>query len=537
MKSIHKIIIILLFAAAIAGCKKSFLDRPSNSQINSAKFYKTTSDLRLATASLYGGATWWQFSNEAWIQLGDILAGNGSFPYNGDLVQLFTRTVTSSNNLVTNGWVGLYNCIAQCNGVINAIQLYAPSSISVKDKNAAIAEARFIRAVAYYHLAIYFGDVPIIEDNSKLLKNPLLNRNIVSDVYKFVANDLTYAANNLPKTDDKGRVTTWSAQGMLGKVYLTMAGLGQSGGNRDQKLLDSAAKYAGNVCNNSNLKLFGQLDANHQGYYDYFRPVNNDNPESLFSLQWVGGVGYGQGNAIQLFFSPNSILTPQRGGAWEPLQPTYDLYLNYSHQDSIRRKATFMLTGDRYPELDQIDGGYYATDPGLKKHVIGTEKDNGFPSMDAWSDIEHNTILRLADVYLVYAEALLGNNSSIAGGDAIKYFNLVRTRAGVDPVTTLDATTLRKERRIELAYEGQYWPDLVRFSYYDPASAVQFVNSADVNHARISFTYDTLTKVAKRDTTAPPTALPATISSFRLPIPASEMVSDPKLLDPPVPYY
>ena len=64
--------------------------------------------------------------------------------------------------------------------------------------------------------------------------------------------------------DDKGRVTTWSAQGMLGKVYLTMAGLGQSGGGRDQTLLDSAKKYAGNVCKNSGLALF-------PSYYDFFK--------------------------------------------------------------------------------------------------------------------------------------------------------------------------------------------------------------------------------------------------------------------------
>jgi hypothetical protein len=63
----------------------------------------------------------------------------------------------------------------------------ASPSISAADKNAAIAEAKFIRAVAYYHLAVYWGAVPIIEDNSKLIKDPLLNRNIVSDVYKFVA--------------------------------------------------------------------------------------------------------------------------------------------------------------------------------------------------------------------------------------------------------------------------------------------------------------------------------------------------------------
>jgi hypothetical protein len=151
------------------------------------------------------------------------------------------------------------------------------------DKNAAIAEAKFMRAVAYYHLAVYWGAVPIIEDNSKLIENPLLPRNIVSDVYKFAANDLTYAAQYLPNTDEKGRVTTWSAQGMLGKVYLTMAGVGKSGGSRDQALLDSAKKYAGNVCKNSGLTLL-------PNYADLFKAQNNDNQESLFALQWAAGV-------------------------------------------------------------------------------------------------------------------------------------------------------------------------------------------------------------------------------------------------------
>ena len=536
MKSIHKIITILLFAAAIAGCKKSFLDRPSNSQISSTNFYKTTGDLRLATASLYAGGEWWQFNNAAWLQLGEILSGTGSVLYNGDLVQLFTRTVTGQNGNVTNGWVGLYNVIGQCNGVINAIQQQASPSISPADKNAAIAEAKFVRAVAYYHLGVYWGAVPIIEDNSKLIKDPLLDRNIVSDVYNFIVKDLTFAANNLPKTDAKGRVTTWSAQGMLGKVYLTMAGLGQSGGQRDQKLLDSAIKYAGNVCH-SNLVLFGQDDPNHQGYYDLFKVQNNDSPESLFALQWAPGVGYGSGNANQLYFSPSNTILPQQVGGWIPMAPTYDLYQMYSSADTIRRKATIMLTGDRYPELDQAHGGYKATMVGLKKHIVGNEKDNNSPTMEPWSSPLHNMLLRLADVYLVYAEAILGNHTNTSDAEALKYFNLVRTRAGVAPVSVLDAATLRKERRIELAFEGQYWIDLVRYSYYDPANAVQFLNDQDVHHGRISFTYDTLTKKATRDTVAPPLTLPATINSFTLPIPSSELTSDPKLLDPPVPYY
>ncbi|MFI5139803.1 MAG: RagB/SusD family nutrient uptake outer membrane protein, partial [Sphingobacteriales bacterium] len=238
MKPINKIVIILLLAAAIAGCKKSFLERPSNSQISSDNFYKTTSDLRLATASLYGGSEWWQFHSNALLPLGDALSGNGYKGYFPDLDQLFTRTITAQNGIVSSAWAGLYNVIAQCNMVINAIQSQASSSIPAKDKNAAIAEAKFIRAVAYYHLAVYWGAVPIIEDNTKLIQNPLLNRNTVSDVYKFITKDLTYAAQNLPLKDVAGRVTTWSAQGMLGKVYLTMSGLGQSG-SRNQALLDS----------------------------------------------------------------------------------------------------------------------------------------------------------------------------------------------------------------------------------------------------------------------------------------------------------
>jgi hypothetical protein len=529
MKSIHKIITILLFAAAIAGCKKSFLDRPSNSQISSTNFYKTTSDLRLATASLYGGPEWWQWNNGALIPLGDVLSGTGSFQYSNDLVQLFTRTITPQNGLVTNGWVGLYNVIGQCNGVINAIQTQASPSIAASDKNAAIAEAKFVRAVAYYHLAVYWGAVPIIEDNSKLIKDPLLNRNIVSDVYKFAAKDLTFAAQNLPKTDEKGRVTTWSAQGMLGKVYLTMAGWGKSG-SRDQALLDSAKKYAGNVCKNSGLNLL-------PNYYELFKAQNNDNPESLFALQWAAGVGYGNGNALQGYFSPSNALLPQQQGGWQSLQPTYDLYRMYSPKDTVRRKATIMLNGDFYPELLQASGGYKATGTGLKKHIIGNEKDNNSPTMDMWSSPEHNAILRLADVYLVYAEAILGNDGTTSNGDALTYFNAVRARAGVDIVTAITPALLRTERRVELAFEGQYWIDLVRYSYYDPANAVNFLNDQDRTHGRISFTYDPVTKIATRDTIAPPVTLPATIASFTLPIPSSELTTDPKLAQPPVPYY
>jgi hypothetical protein len=191
------------------------------------------------------------------------------------------------------------------------------------------------------------------------------------------------------------------------------------------------------------------------------------------------------------------------------------------------------LTGVRYPELNSAGGGYTATGVSMKKHIIGNEKDNNAPTMDMWSSPEHNAILRLADVYLIYAEAILGNNASTSNADALMYFNLVRQRAGADLVTMLDFDTILKERRVELVYEGQYWIDLVRYSYYDPTKAVKNLN----DQKRAAFTYDFATKTATESPNSVAPALPATISSFTLPIPASEMTADPKLANPPVPYY
>jgi hypothetical protein len=524
MKLINKIAGLILLVFAIGGCGKNYLSRPSNSQISSNNFYKSTSDLRLATASLYGGANWWQWHTYAFIPIGDALSGNTYVGYYGDFDELFTRTITSQNSIVSYGWTGLYNVIAQCNLTINGINQYAADSIPAASINAALAETRFIRGVAYYYLALDWGAVPIIADNTKLIQQPLLNRNIVSDVYKFVTTDLTYAAQNLPVSDVAGRVNTWSAQGMLGKVYLTLAGLGQNG-TRSQPLLDSAIKYAGNVCQNSGISLY-------PSYYDLFRAQYNNVPEDLFALQWAAGVTWGNGNQLQQYYAPSGNLVPAGQGGWNPLQPTYDLYQSYTWKDTVRRKATMMLTGDYYPELEAASGGYTAGGTGLKKHVIGTAQDNNSPAMTAQSSIEDDAMLRLSDVYLVYAEAILGNNATTTDAVALNYFNMVRQRAGVDPAPMLTIDTIMNERRIELAFEGQYWDDIVRLSYYDPAKALYILN----NQNRDVFTYSNGVATLPTSPTGG-TIVPATIYSFALPIPAADLASDPNLANPPVAYY
>ncbi|MDD5149815.1 MAG: RagB/SusD family nutrient uptake outer membrane protein [Flavobacterium sp.] len=524
MKLINKRIIFMLLALSfMLSCQDSFLDRPSQSGTSTDNFYQTKEDLRLATAALYGGKPWWQY-NQSYLELGDILSGDLIAQWWAEAVQLNTFTVSGSNGILSSAWTGLYNTVGHSNATINAILEKTPASVSDVDKNAALGEAKFIRAVSYYHLAMLWQDVPIIEDNRKLVTSPLVNRNTVEDVYKFIVSDLTFASEHLPTSDTPGRVTTWSAQGMLAKVYLTMAGLGHADGSRDQALLDKAKLYAQNVCTKSGLTLLPNYD-------NLFKTQYNDNVESLFALQWTATSGWGIGNQL-LTHSPSDALNPGKTGAWTPYPPTYDLFELYVEKDSVRRKATFMLPGDHYAELNRAEGGYTASGSSMKKHIIGNELDNNTPSMTFLGSIEHNYILRLADVYLIYAEAILGNSASTADADALFYFNKVRTRAGVDVVTSLNTDVILKERRIELACEGQFWYDLVRLSYYNPTKAISMLS----NQKRVLFDYDKVTKVA---TPKDPFAAisPATESTFKLGLPSSEIIANPKLAQPPVPYY
>jgi hypothetical protein len=191
-----------------------------------------------------------------------------------------------------------------------------------------------------------------------------------------------------------------------------------------------------------------------------------------------------------------------------------------------------MLTDDHYPELNAAEGGYTATYPTMKKHIIGNEVDNNAPAMTPLSSIEHNALLRLADVYLVYAEAILGNNSTTSNADALLYFNMVRERAGVDPVMELNMDVIFDERRIEFACEGQYWLDLVRLSYFNSVKAIDRLS----NQQRVTFEYDGDTKVA--DPNDPIGVIsPATLATFSLQLPTSEVIANPKLVEPAVPYY
>ncbi len=526
MKIRSKIIYLVLAVSGLfASCNDSFLDRPALSEIMSNNFYKSADDLKKATAALYAGGIWGAWTAECYLPFGDVMSGNMVLGYNDGAVQLNNFSLNGLNGNLIAEWRAMYNLVGHCNTVIHAIEELAADDIPESDVNAALGEAKFLRAYAYYTLVMLWREVPIIEDNRELFDNPLINKNLTGDIYRFIVSDLVYASKNLPVTGtdwEAGRVTTWSAQGLLSKVYLAWSGLDQNG-TRSEAFLDSAKLYAGSVCNLSGLSLM-------DNYADVFKYENNDNKESLFALQWptTGGGWYG-GNMLQLY--SNALKINGQGGYFG-IEVTYSMYLQYTEADSLRRKATFMYKKDKHPELNTNEGGLKFTgNSGLKKHIIGNEIDLNLPLMTNTSSPEHTILLRLADIYLVYADAILGNNATTSDVQALKFFNMVRTRAGLEPVDSFDAEMLRKERRIELAAEGEYWFDLVRLSYYNPSRAIALLNGEQ----RVKIVIDDEGVVTPGDPYGIIT--PAEISSFRLPIPSAEITANPKLLDEAVPYF
>ena len=170
----------------------------------------------------------------------------------------------------------------------------------------------------------------------------------------------------------------------------------------------------------------------------------------------------------------------------------------------------------------------------VKKGVVGSTKDTDGKSSRMNSAL-NTYMMRLAEVYLIYAEAVLGNNTSTTDAKALMYFNKVRKRAGVPLKTSIDYETIRHERRIELAMEGQYWYDLVRRSYYKQQEVLNYINYQD-RASNGSYTYDKDTKTIENTSTSTRPVNLATPERLLLPYPESEMVQNPLLKQAPVKY-
>lgn len=535
MKTYNKILSALVLAGSLTltACDESFLEVSPNDRVTLDNFFQSENDLRAATAGLYN-KVWFDFNDKFYYALGDGRSNNLYAPYSDYIYPFTDLTETSLTGPLVSAWQAFYNVVGQANNTINNIQQNS-KNVTEEQKNVAIAEARFMRGTAYWYLASLWGNVILIEDNSVLVNKPIVNTNPRNQVFEFAMRDLEFAAKHLPATvGQAGRLTKWSAFAMLSRVYLQVSGISDNpnSGLRNETYLGLARQAAEKVIEESGLSLVGN-------YADLFKVENNNNKESLFSRQWVPNGDYGVINTHQAYFANGSEITGDDAAWGYYTFASYDMMSEYEREDSLRRKATFMAYGDVYPEINKANGGYLyekATDRcNVKKGVVGSTKDTDGKSSRMNSAL-NTYMIRLAEVYLNYAEAILGNNASTTDAKALQYFNMVRARAKVPARTTLDYQAIRHERRVEFAMEGLYWYDLLSRSYYKQQEVLNYIELQDRAHNG-SYTYDknahTLEK-SEETTTRP--VNPATAERLLLPYPESEMVQNPLLKMAPVNY-
>lgn len=525
-----KYTVIALCALFLASCD-DFLNTTPNDVITGENFYKTEDDFKAATAPLYN-IVWFDFNDKFYYGLGDGRGGNMYAPYSDYIYPFSDLTETGLTGPLVSAWRSFYNVIQQSNRVINGI---SGSPVDENIRKPYIAEARFMRGVAYWYLASLWGNVIISEDPNILVKNPIVNANPRKDVYEFAMRDLEYAAKHLPNAAAQaGRLTKYSAYAMLSRVYLAYSGLSDNpnSGTRNTEYLELAKKAAEEVIGKSSYKLADT-------YAELFTIEKNNNPESIFALQWVSTGEYGVGNTQQAYFACGSEITGDDAawGYWT--RATYNVLTEYEKTD-VRRKATWMGSGDYYAEISKKTGGYTYDKTtqacNVKKGVVGSKDDN--PKIKRMSSALNTYMIRLAEVYLNYAEAVLGNNTSTSDENALLCVNALRKRGGVPTKSSLTYEDIRRERRVEFCMEGLYWYDLVARSYYKQQEVLNYITAQ--NRGVITpFIYDAATNTPNIDDTRDPGTRPIgriDANIFLLPISESELVQNPLLKEDPVPY-
>ena len=548
---------ILKYTLAIAGilsfssCAKDFLEQKNTYQISQDNFFDNDEAVSQAVMPLYS-YVWYDFNDKFYYGMGDGRANNITAQYSEYIYPYTNFTETGLSSGLTEAWGALYSVVAQANNTINNIANNSTANVSETAKIQGIAEARFMRGLAYWYISSLWGCAVIYNNTQDLVNNYVVSPNPVADGIEFAIRDMEYAAVHLPSASPAtGRVNKYAAYAMLSRFYLSMAGLTTSGrydgsnvatdanrGTRNEYYLDAAKKAAAVVIEEGPYKLADT-------YAELFAASTfNNNSESVFQLQFQAGAEGGLAQSMTRFLAWSTQVNQGNswGGStycsydlWEEFKEYEDQTLGTKVDDAIRRHNCIASYGESYPELSANPEKPYvygetenagSQGANVKKYVIGTNAVNGF-AVNNNSGI-NTYMMRLAEVYLNYAEATLGNNGKTTDATALKYFNALRTRAGVATKNSLTFEDIRHEFRVETAFEGLYWYFIVRRGYYQQQEMVNYVNH---QHRNASYYKSATHEYVLSDEYAEPgpSVATATAKNLTLPIADTDQTKNPLL--------
>lgn len=419
-------------------------------QITADVYFNAASDYEAAVVGTYDPLQWMYLN----ILIGDIASDNS---FSGGesatdvigLQEIDEFTHNANNDNLTSIWKWLYEGINRANYLEEN-----KDNLEFDNKAVLYGEVYFLRAYYYFELVKFFGDVPLFTDRRLTASDSeTLERSPKADVYAQIEIDLLNAIAALPTTQvQKGRVTKFAAQALLGKVYLYQ-----------DKFTESAAMLE-NV-----IGVFSLVT----NYGDQFLKLGENGSESVFEVQHTNTSNWWdwgftpqgtEGNFGVIHNGPRAFDGPNYASGWSFNIPAKALFDSYEAGDT-RRDASILdivafadATGATYAE------GYKHTGYFNNKYIPRAGESGAQTELNYLTNYRS---IRYADVLLMAAEA---NNRADSPDDvkAQNYLNQVRARAFGDEnhkITSTGASLTQAiwaERNFELAMEGHRFFDLVR---------------------------------------------------------------------------
>jgi len=451
--------IITLLSFSLPSCNE-FLDEQNPNTITDKSFWKSEGDITkglMATYSVLQSSNVIGSSNAtSGNVLSDIVTPN---PWGSSQLELHNHYVTDVNSLVVNKWHQLYTGIFRANQVLENLQ---EADFPESFKTSVEAEARFLRGVFYFWLATNYNNGSIIIHTSiprttEEYYKPISPKD---EVYALIIEDLKFAQNNLPETkssSDLGRATWGAATAKLGKLYL-YEGMFEEARSEFKKIIDSGL-YSLTPEISWNFDL--EHEFNSESIFEVNFTIVTNPPQSSGRASSIAPQEAGGGRSIEAAY--NFIELCKK----DPIDPADQR--NDGQEYSVRALATICFKGD-----EQI---FYQR-PTLDFPFI-VEQEAHIKKLQNWTWPEERSdgrsginerVIRLADVYLMYAETVLKTSGNVT--EAINYINMVRQRSGVlklneqeYDVNKLLTHIMRVERPLELFVEGHMirWQDLKRW--------------------------------------------------------------------------
>jgi len=441
MKTKIYIVSILVMFALFPGCDKGFLEKYPTTSIAAGTFWTTESDVKMGLDGCYSKLkgdylTWTRAALDAAVDNG-YCKGFYYANYNTQIGTLDANNCSIQSSLYS----AAYSGIASCNVFL---QNFKKAGLAETKANVYEAEAKFLRAFYYFELVQRWGGVVIYKEIPTNIDGLKIAKSSEEEVYSFIKEDLDFAVSNLSNDVYKsGHAVKTSALALQARIALFRG------------KWDDVITLGNSIISSNKYSLATDLRScfiNQEGQLSC--------PEIIFSIKYLSTT---DGRQLETDNGSEVCIFRESG-----IVPTKDLINEYETGDSRLKKWYFnspdMNTftredGFKYPGCETLYTNY-----GLIKFAAIWDDQLYQSAMRSIISGHDFVLFRLAEVYLMYAEAMVEKGGgTTADANALKYVNTIRSRANVSPFTTLTRENVRKERRREMAFEGLRYFDVQRW--------------------------------------------------------------------------